>query len=37
MPGEADAQWRIQSRDWEALREIDTVSVLQNLHNAVMI
>ncbi len=37
MPGDAHAQWRFQSRDWKALREIDTISVLQNLHNTVMI
>ena len=37
MPGEANAQWDIQSRDWEALREKDTVCVLQKLHNTVMI
>ncbi len=37
MPGEANAQWGIQSRDWEALRENDTLSALQNLHNTVMI
>ncbi len=37
MPGEAHAQWHFQGRDWEALRENDTVSVLQNLHNTVMV
>ncbi len=37
MPGEAHAQWRIQNRDWETLRENDTACVLQKLHNTVMI